>query len=345
MRWIETPHIIQQCSVSCAALRSRKQTRLRRVRLQTKPPSRRYQHDPLPTSPWTTSFRTSMDKAGLSKPLRHTSALSWQTRPTLRSRRSKTLPQRADRSASRHRADTSARRWTASTSSSSTPVTTSRSAALRRRAGRPVTAARRRPTSRRRPRRIIRPGIVSDFEARRQHAWPTLRPAGSVRGRLRGPPTACAADFKVRRQRAWPTLRPAGSVRGRLQGPQGSGRLQGPPTACVADFKAPRGVADFKARRQRAWPTSRPADSARGRPSIPASCVADVRPVQAEAERKHKRRRCRSRGGAGRTSSVCPHYMAPKEAQSNGQHPARARMKARECRASARARSANLNSV
>ena len=150
------------------------------------PPSRRYQHDPLPTSSWTASSRTSMDKAGLSKPLRRTSASSWQTRPTLRSRRSKTLPQRADRPASRHRAGTSARRWTASTSSSSRPVTTSRSAALRRQAGRPVTAARRRPTSRRRPRRIIRPDSVADIEdseARQQ-------------GRGERRPASCMADIE-----------------------------------------------------------------------------------------------------------------------------------------------------
>ena len=81
-------------------------------------------------------------------------------------------------------------------------------------------------------------------------------------------------------------------------------------------------MANFKARELRgplqglrvAWPTSRP-----------ASCVADVRPVQAVTERKHERKgagRCRSRGGAGRTSSACPHYTALKEEQLNDQHPA-----------------------
>ena len=51
--------------------------------------------------------------------------------------------------------------------------------------------------------------------------------------------------------------------------------------------RRPDSVANFKARELRgrlrgprvAWPTSRP-----------ASCVADVRPVQAEAERKHERK-------------------------------------------------------
>ena len=61
-----------------------------------------------------------------------------------------------------------------------------------------------------------------------------------------------------------------------------------------------------------AWPTSRS-----------ASCVADVRPVQAEpAERKHKRRRCRSQGGASRTSSACaPTTRHPRRRKTDGQRP------------------------
>jgi len=81
----------------------------------------------------TTSSRASMDSELKDEPRRptRTSRITQRTR----SRRSAALPQRADRSASRHRAGTSARRWTSSTSSIPRPVTAGRSAALRRRAG------------------------------------------------------------------------------------------------------------------------------------------------------------------------------------------------------------------
>ena len=81
----------------------------------------------------TTSSRTSMDSKLKDEPRRPSRTLR-NTRRT-RSRRSAALPQRADRSASRHRAVTSARRWTSSTSSIPRPITAGRSAALRRRAG------------------------------------------------------------------------------------------------------------------------------------------------------------------------------------------------------------------
>ena len=54
-----------------------------------------------------------------------------------------------------------------------------------------------------------------------------------------------------------------------------------------------------------------------------------------------KKRRFRCRGGTGREISACPHYTAPEEAQSDGQHAARARTNARARRAGARARSAD----
>ena len=80
------------------------------------------------------------------------------------------------------------------------------------------------------------------------------------------------------------------------------GRLQGPPTARVADFKA----RELRGRLQgppAAWPTCDPfrrwpSVSTRGKAPVPKS-----------------RRR-------GQDEPCLPHYMAPKEAQSNGQHPA-----------------------
>ena len=82
------------------------------------------------------------------------------------------------------------------------------------------------------------------------------------------------------------------------------GRLQGPPAA---------------------WPTC---DPFRRWPSVSTRGKAPV----LKSRRRGQDELC-----------LPPRYTAPKEAQSNGQHPARARMKARECRASARARSANQN--
>ena len=73
-------HIIQQCSVSCAALRLPGHPLLLCVLIQAKPPLAAFnQHDSSPTSSWTTSSWKLKFKAGLSKPLCRTSALSWQT--------------------------------------------------------------------------------------------------------------------------------------------------------------------------------------------------------------------------------------------------------------------------
>ena len=137
------------------------------------------------------------------------------------------------------------------------------------------------------------------------------------------------ADFKS--PRTWPTSKTR--KRGRLQGPATW------PTSrpdYVADFKAPRTVATAEEQRPQS-----------GRPTTRSWEAEDVRPVQAEpAERKHRRKGAGAEvedRGVGRASSACPHHTAPEEAQSNGQHPARARMKARACRASARAQSTNIH--
>ena len=52
-----------------------------------------------------------------------------------------------------------------------------------------------------------------------------------------------------------------------------------------------------------------------------------MRPVQAEpAERKHRRRRCRSQGGASRTSLACaPTTRHPRRRKTDGQRPCRQR--------------------
>ena len=57
--------------------------------------------------------------------------------------------------------------------------------------------------------------------------------------------------------------------------------------------------------------------------SSSSRAAEDVRPVQAElAERKHKRRRCRSQGGASRTSSACaPTTRHPRRRKTDGQRP------------------------
>ena len=70
---------MQQCSVSCAALRSPGSSPPRDLRQANPPPSWRYQHGSLPMSSWTRRSRKLKFKASLSKPLRRTSESRWQT--------------------------------------------------------------------------------------------------------------------------------------------------------------------------------------------------------------------------------------------------------------------------
>ena len=122
----------------CCAPLSRKPP-LPRILIAAGHVARRYSSRYPTTSPRTrssrTSSRSSMDfklKAEQRKGLGTRNPRSiW----TPASRRSSTIPQRADRSSSRRREGTPAGRWMSSTSPTSRPVTASRSTALRHRAG------------------------------------------------------------------------------------------------------------------------------------------------------------------------------------------------------------------
>lgn len=144
-----------------------------------------------------------------------------------------------------------------------------------RRPHRPSPAARR-PTARRRPRRIPRPDSVAE-ERGGPTAWPTPWPdsvANIVRpdsvANIRGPTAWLMCDLFRQRLSVSTTS-----------------RITRPDSVAVHGERRPDSVANFKARELRgrlrgprvAWPTSRP-----------ASCVADVQPAQAEAERKHERK-------------------------------------------------------